>query len=59
MEFKLKLSREVDRITMIWGIPRSKGGIKISKPFWLRLYVIFSATILTAYTKLPPKSEGA
>ena len=45
---------------MIWGIPKSKGGIVIRKPLRLTLYVLFLIAILAGCTKtteivtLPP-----
>jgi hypothetical protein len=37
---------------MIWGIPKSKGGIVIRKSFWLVLCVVFSVAILAACSRL-------
>jgi CubicO group peptidase (beta-lactamase class C family) len=39
---------------MIWGIPKSKGGIVIRKPFRLMLCILFSMTILIACTAPNP-----
>jgi lysophospholipase L1-like esterase len=42
---------------MIWGIPRSKGGIVNRKPFRLMLYVLFLIAILVGCAKSPQASE--
>ena len=46
IEFKLKVSREVERIILILGIHSSKEGIVIRKTRYLVFCILFSTAIL-------------